>query len=303
MSSAPKNHEAEMLEAFSAMPLSVLRPQTWRSGVIFASPHSGRSYPESFTRRSALPLLALRRNEDAFIDDLFACVPALGAPFLAAKFPRCIVDVNRAPDEIPKKWHKALGIAMPKSRPKNIAARAEAGLGVIPTSLGEGIHIYSHDLGASALLPRLNALYHPYHDTLSELITECSLEFGSVLLIDCHSMPGFAAMGARRPDIILGDCFGKSCHPETMVLIETAFRTRGYSVTRNYPYAGGFVTRHYGKPQSGIQAIQIEINRDLYLNPVTLKPKRGYDRLAQALKLITQDIIDAQKQAIPLAAQ
>ncbi len=301
---APQNiYEAKMLEAFEPA-LTVSAPAHWRSGVIFASPHSGRIYPESFVSRCDLPRLALRRNEDAFIDALFAPAPALGAPLLAANFPRCIVDVNRAPDEMPRHW---IGMAAkePKKRrrAKTIAARADAGLGVIPTSLGESVPIYSEPISPEVAPARLQALYYPYHEALMELITAASLRFGSALLIDCHSMPGFAPMGTRRPDVILGDCFGQSCRLVTLQLLEGAFEKRGYNVARNYPYAGGFVTEHYGKPDSGIETLQIEINRDLYLNPITLKPKRGYDNLAKDIEQIIGEVINARDAQALIAAQ
>jgi len=274
--------EADCLKAFTPA-VTVIKPRLWRSGVIFASPHSGSIYPKAFINRSGLNELALRRNEDAFISELFAPVVEHGAPLLTANFPRCFVDVNRAPDELPFEWNsEAIGRS----------TRAEAGLGVIPTMLSETTKIYKKPLSQRAAWRRLTSLYHPYHDALQELITEASLGFGTALLIDCHSMPGFAPMGSRRPDIILGDRFGVSCHPETIARVDAIFRKQGYNVTRNYPYAGGYVTQHYGKPRAGIEVLQIEINRDLYLNPVTMKKKRGYDALAENLKFIIADIIE-----------
>lgn len=285
--------EADSLKAFGEA-IDILRPQHWRAGVIFASPHSGRLYPDGFLARSAVPLNELRRNEDAFIDDLFAAVADLGAPLLSARFPRCFVDVNRAPDELPQNW---LG----DDRPSTI--RANAGLGVIPTKLSETCEIYKKPLNPRFVKGRLVSLYHPYHDALQGLIAETSLNFGHSLLIDCHSMPGFASMGSRRPDIILGDRFGVSCHPETIEAIEDAFRQLNYTVARNYPYAGGYVTSHYGKPMSGIETVQIEVNRDLYLNPITLKPKRGYQKLVEDLEIIISTIIDSRAQDSALVAQ
>jgi len=285
--------EAECLRNF-APAVKVTKPHIWRSGVIFASPHSGSIYPKAFIARSSLNEQALRRNEDAFITNLFEPVATLGAPLLAAQFPRCFVDVNRAPDELPYEWN-------PEA--KGTSPRAEAGLGVIPTMLSETTSIYKKPLSYRAARKRLAALYHPYHDALQELITEASLSFGSVLLIDCHSMPGFAPMGSRRPDIILGDRFGVSCYPQTIARVEEAFRKRGYNVTRNYPYAGGYVTQHYGKPRAGIEALQIEINRDLYLNPVTMKKKRGYELLADNLEAVIKEIIDGQVQVDQMAAE
>ena len=285
--------EAECLKAFGP-PVSVTKPLYWKSGVIFASPHSGHIYPKAFISRSSLNEQALRRNEDAFISELFAPVVEAGAPLLTANFPRCFVDVNRAPDELPYDWVPNANAASP---------RAQAGLGVIPTMLSETTAIYKRPLSLKAARGRLTALYHPYHDALQELITEASLGFGSALLMDCHSMPGFAPMGSRRPDIILGDRFGVSCHPETIARVDAAFRKQGYNVTRNYPYAGGYVTQHYGKPRAGIEVLQIEINRDLYLNPVTMKKKRSYDALAKNLKSIIADIIEGQAEPALMAAE
>jgi len=290
--------EAECLKAFTPA-IALTKPLFWHGGVIFASPHSGNIYPKAFVSRSGLTEQMLRRNEDAFIAELFAPVVQLGAPLLAAQFPRCFVDVNRAPDELPYAWTSN----DLDSGAKATSPRAEAGLGVIPTMLSETTQIYKKPLSHRAARKRLTALYHPYHDALQELITEASLDFGSVLLIDCHSMPGFAPMGSRRPDIILGDRFGVSCHPETIARVEHAFVKRGYNVTRNYPYAGGYVTQHYGKPHAGIEALQIEINRDLYLNPVTMKKKRGYDGLADNIKAIIKEIIEGQVQFDQMAAE
>jgi len=286
-------YEVACLKAFTPA-VDVLRPKDWRAGVIFASPHSGSIYPEAFLSRSAVPINELRRNEDAYINKLFSVAADYGAPLLSARFPRCFVDVNRAPDELPEIWLED-GVQS--------TIRANSGLGVIPTRLSETMQIYKRPLNARFVRRRLAALYHPYHDALQSLITEASLVFGNSLLIDCHSMPGFAPMGSRRPDIILGDRFGISCHPETISNIETAFRQKNYSVARNYPYAGGFVTSHYGKPMSGIEVVQIEVNRDLYLNPVTLKPKRGFDKLAENLTSIVKTLIESRIQDSVLAAQ
>lgn len=277
------NSSKNMLKDF--MPGHILsRPSIWRAGIIFASPHSGHIYPDSFIEASQLSLDELRRNEDMFIDKLFTPAVSAGAPLLTARFPRCFVDVNRAANEIPQKWSET---------PIDVSARTHAGIGVIPTHINETLPIYSHEPSKLQAMARLDALYHPYHNCLQGVIDESLDIFGHALLIDCHSMPGFAPMGARRPDIVLGDRFGKSCQADTLAMFKALFRQAGYSVAINHPYAGGFVTTHYGHPATGVEAIQIEINRDLYLNPISLTPKRGYDRLAENLKQIILQIIHA----------
>jgi len=270
----------------------------WRAGVIFASPHSGSIYPTALLAQSKLSAHQLRRNEDVYIDHLFQSVVTAGAPFLRALFPRVVVDVNRAADELPPHWDGIIDTPQ-LSQP---TPRAAAGLGVVPTFLSETLPIYNNLPSAADVKARIEQLYHPYHAALQGLISDGLSRFGRVLLVDCHSMPGFAAMGARRPDIILGDRFGTSCHPDTLALCRELFAEFGYSVGVNYPYAGGYVTTHYGHPNDGVEAIQIEVNRDLYVNPVTLAPKSGYVQLLDDLKTITRRIVD---QAVPqdLAAQ
>ena len=263
-------------------PAVIKRAEEWKNGIIFASAHSGSIYPDAFIERTDLAIKQLRRNEDAFITNLFSPAPDLGAPLIEANFPRCFVDVNRASNELPSFW---------QTDGKIISPRAEIGMGVVPTMLSETINIYSEPLSLTAAKIRIKDLYHPYHDALQGLIDEARSLFGKVLLIDCHSMPGFNSMGSRRSDIILGDRFGKSCSPEIVMLIEKLFQGLGYSVSRNYPYAGGFVTKHYGKPYESANALQIEINRDLYLNPITMDKKPGFTSLAKNISRIINSII------------
>ena len=282
---APRDADTEALRAL--LPgHEVARPAAWRAGVVFASPHSGSIYPQAFRDCSVLSAAQLRRNEDMFVDRLVAPCVAAGAPLLSARFPRCYVDVNRAPTELPQDWSVS---------PIKETARAAAGLGVVPTHLGERTPIYRKPPSRAQAHARLRELYDPYHAALAGLIRESQARFGQCLLVDCHSMPGFAPMGSRRPDIILGDRFGRACAAETLSHLRALFQQEGYSVAVNYPYAGGFITEHYGRPALGVEAVQVEINRDLYLNPVTLAPKRGYDRLADALGRITAQVIAARE--------
>ncbi len=275
-------------------PIALTLPETRESCAIFCSPHSGNHYPADFISRSDQPLSGLRRNEDAFIDKLFAPTAIYGAPLLAARFPRSFVDVNRAEDELPQKW-------LPRGQTATM--RADSGLGVIPLALGQNQPIYRRPLRASAVKARIETLYRPYHAALRALLRESQEQFGRALLVDCHSMPGFSISGTRRADIILGDRYGTSCRPETISRIEALFTALQYSVTRNYPYAGSYVTSHYGQPHDGVEALQIEINRDLYLNPVTLKPKRDYERLAEDLDVIIRGIISSEPASSLMAAE
>lgn len=265
----------------------IAHPSKWRAGVVFASPHSGDIYPKDLLDRSNLSQHQLRKNEDIFIDHLFESAVEAGAPLLRALFPRVVVDVNRAETELPSHWDALI------DRPEyqHPTPRAAAGLGVVPTYLSETLPIYNRLPDIKDVSNRLMTLYHPYHAALTGLLKTSVSRFGRALLVDCHSMPGFAPMGSRRPDIILGDRFGTSCHADTLGMLRQLFTQAGYSVGINYPYAGGYTTSHYGKPDEGVEAIQIEINRDLYVNPVTLSRKSGYATLSEDLQRITHEIV------------
>lgn len=287
--SRSKYLEADSLSAFDR-PIRVNKPESWTTPIIFSSPHSGRLYPDSFVSRSKHDLNTLRRNEDAYVDELYDFAPLIGAPILSALFPRSFVDVNRAEDELPSQW---IGEDTPTT------VRADMGLGVVPTMIGENQPIYKRQLKPWAVKCRIQSLYRPYHAALRELIRDGIARFGQVLLIDCHSMPGFRASGQRRADIVLGDRYGTSCHSDTIEQIHGAFACRDYVVTRNHPYAGSFITSHYGRPSEGVEAIQIELNRDLYLHPDTLETKPGYDTLRSDLEAILREI--AQLRTEPMA--
>lgn len=238
--------------------------------IVCASPHSGRCYPEALLTRARLTKPQLRQSEDAYVDELFSSASDIGISLISARFPRCFVDVNRAEDELPPGW---------AGRSRKSTPRADAGLGVIPTHIAQDTPIYTLPLPENVRHGRIIKLYRPYHAALKDLLGESLNLHGQVLLLDCHSMPGSSVMRSRRPDIILGDNYGKACAPETLMQIENAFTKRGYTVARNHPYAGGFVTQTYGQPDEGLETVQIEINRDLYMNAVTLSKTAGFEKL------------------------
>ena len=242
-------------------------PRRQTAPVVVASPHSGSVYPASFLAQAAVPLAALRRAEDAFVDDLFSAAPALGIPFLAARFPRSFVDANREPYELDPGMFEG-----PLPRPLNHrTTRVAAGLGMIPRVAASGEAIYRDRVPASEIEHRLETCWRPYHTALTDLVEQTFHRFGAALLIDAHSMPSSAStVGARdrdhRVDIVLGDNHGEACAPELMDWAERWFLSQGLRVQRNQPYAGGFTTQRYGRPGIGRHALQIEINRALYMN-------------------------------------
>jgi N-formylglutamate amidohydrolase len=235
--------------------------------VVVASPHSGSAYPAPFLSQAAVPLNALRRAEDAFVDELFAAAPSLGMPFLAARFPRSYVDANREPYELDPGMFEG-----PLPRPLNHrTTRVAAGLGMIPRVAASGEAIYRNRVPSNEIERRLASCWRPYHAALSGLVEQTHRQFGGVLLIDAHSMPSSASVvGSRdrdhRVDIVLGDNHGESCAAGLVGRAEQWLASRGLKVERNQPYAGGFTTQRYGRPGSGRHALQIEINRALYMD-------------------------------------
>lgn len=255
------------VKALAEWPFEIMRPQHWSAPFIFTSPHSGNVYPESFVALSRLDSLALRRSEDAFVDELFASVPEHGACFLTARFPRAYVDVNRAESELDPEMFEGGEAAHATN-----SARVNAGLGVIPRVVRDGMEIYRKRLPVAEAAFRLEAFYKPYHLALSALLIEAKARFGTALLIDCHSMPPVAP----GHDVVIGDRHGLACAPELSDGIEAALNEAGFSVARNNPYAGGFTTSHYGRPADDIHAVQIELNRGLYLTDKKIEKSAGF---------------------------
>ncbi|MGH6959854.1 MAG: N-formylglutamate amidohydrolase, partial [Dongiaceae bacterium] len=268
-------------------PLEVVMPAEQTVPVVFASPHSGADYPTDFVAGSRLAFAALRRSEDSFVDELFAAAPAHGAPLLRALFPRAFIDPNREPFELdPGMFEDALPAYANTASP-----RVAAGLGTIAKVVASGEDIYAGPLRFAEAQRRIELYYRPYHAALHEVLTATRARFGACLLVDCHSMPSVGApmerdAGRPRVDFVLGDCHAASCAALVIDRAEVVLRDLGYNVARNTPYSGGFVTEHYGRPADGLHALQIEINRGLYMDEVAISRGPGFAALAERLKTL-----------------
>ncbi len=264
--------------------LEVLRPARQTVPLVFASPHSGTDYPPEFVAGARLDPLALRRSEDLFVDRLFLAAPERGAPLLRALFPRAFIDPNREPYELdPAMFEDAL-----PDYANTGSARVAAGLGTIARVVANGQEIYRRKLRFAEAAERIETYYRPYHRTLEELVGETHERFGSALLVDCHSMPSVGGpmdpdAGRGRADFVIGDCYGSACAELVVETIEGALRGMGFAVLRNRPYAGGFTTSHYGRPRTGRHAVQIEVNRALYMDETTIEAHPGLAALAEKL--------------------
>ncbi len=267
------------------LPFCLWRPALRAAPVIFASPHSGRDYPPEFVAQARLDAIGLRRSEDSFVDELFAQAPAHGMPLLAATFPRAFCDPNREAWELdPAMFEGPLPTWV-----NTASARVGAGLGTIARIVASGEAIYRDKLPFAEAERRVAEYWQPYHDCLAALIEETRAEFGSSLLIDCHSMPAHGATtraGARGVDFVLGDAFGTSCMPRITKRVEEVLTGLGYVVRRNDPYAGGYVTRHYGRPRERTHALQIEIARSLYMDEARIERLPVFDAVRADLSLL-----------------
>ena len=278
-------------------PYRVAEPQQLLTGVVFSSPHSGRAYFSDFVEGSVLKLAQLRISEDAYVDDLFRSAISLGAPLISAVAPRAFLDLNRRPTELDPVLVEGAA-EVPHS------SRVAAGLGVVPRVVAEGVPIYEHRLSAAEATSRLTYWHTPYHKRLGRLLERARRTFGAALLIDCHSMPSSALSRSYRPqtaEIILGDRFGSSAPPEFVERIEAAFRSAGFSVARNAPFAGGYITERYGRPAANVSAIQIEIDRSLYLDEREVRRNAKFDSVVETLRPVIAEIcglISAQPDAL-----
>ena len=268
----------------------VREPATQTIPFVFNSPHSGNRYPADFLAASALDALSIRRSADHYVDELFADAPELGAPLLAAHFPRAYLDVNREPYELDPRMFDG-----PLPPYVNIGSlRVAGGLGTIPRIVAENMLIYRKRMTVEEGLSRIETIYKPYHACLRRLIAHTHTRFGLAVLIDCHSMPGNIRLPTSdlRPDFIIGDRYGTSASAELSRAALQFLDGMGFVAVRNKPYAGGFITEHYGRPVRGLHALQIEINRALYVDELTLEKRPDFPLIAAALSTFMRQMAD-----------
>lgn len=285
----------------SGQAYSIEMPQMWQSRVVIASPHSGANYPDSFVKQSILDPKRLRSSEDAFVDRLFAAAPRLGMPLLTAQMPRAFVDLNRSSEEL----DPAL-IDGAVKRGQN--PRVASGLGVIPRVVSNGRTIYRGKIPMSEARARIDNYWFPYHEALQRLLDASRARFGETILIDCHSMPheaveGLSPRATHRPEIVLGDRFGAAADGWIMDRVEAAFAGAGFRVARNSPFAGAYITQTYGRPSRRQHAIQVEIDRSLYMNEAEIAPNEDFDIIRARLNRALSEIAVIGAEDCPLAAE
>ncbi|MGH1412912.1 MAG: N-formylglutamate amidohydrolase [Pelagimonas sp.] len=262
-------------------------PDAFTSCVVFASPHSGRDYPWSFLRGTVLDDHTIRSSEDAFVDRLFDCVPQFGAAFLRAGAPRAYVDLNRASDELDPALIE--GVSKRSHNP-----RIASGLGVVPRVVANGRAIYRGKLPMAEADRRIARIWKPYHDKLTDLLAQSRAQFGCSVLIDCHSMPHEAVRNTTSkgapPQIVIGDRFGASAASDVVDQVEAAFERVGLRVARNAPFAGAYIAQHYGRPSQNQHAIQIEIDRSVYMDEAAVRPNGDFHTFRKVLRGVTAEL-------------
>jgi len=264
-------------------------PQVLLSPIVFASPHSGRNYSDDFLKSSVLDELTIRSSEDAHVDQLIDFIPKMGAPLLLAKAPRAYVDMNRAADELDPALINDLQILAQNPR-------ITSGLGVIPRVVSNARAIYRGKLSKQDALARIDQYWTPYHKALQRLLARAHARFGYSLLIDMHSMPHDAVARLGKPnkgiEVVLGDRYGASADIVWGDLIEQAFACNGFRVSRNVPFAGAYITQHYGQPARSKHVVQVEIDRTLYLDEGNVRPSENFEIMKTRLKGVLGKVIE-----------
>ncbi|MEM7750501.1 MAG: N-formylglutamate amidohydrolase [Pseudomonadota bacterium] len=274
-------------------PFVVRAPRVQTSPFVFCSPHSGDVYPEAFVNASQLDPAALRKSEDCYVDELFAATVEHGAPLIHARFPRAYLDLNREPYELDPEL-----FAEPLPEFSNSQTmRVVGGLGTIARIVSDSDEIYSGTIPLAVALQRIERLYKPFHAALGQLIENTRELFGYAVLVDCHSMPSTSSSypAAIRPEFVIGDRFGTSCDVRMTRAMRTILVKLGHQVQLNRPYAGGFITEHYGQPKDDVHALQIEINRGLYLDEASLQKSRNFEQFQSQMS----EVIARTTQLIP----
>ncbi len=259
---------------------TIVDPASLTSGVVFALPHSGRDYGVSFLNQSILDKISIRSSEDAFLDQLIDGIEKYGAPKIVANAPRAFIDLNRSTDELDPALISGI-----KNNIRN--PRISSGLGVIPRVVSHGKEIYRGKLSLEQAQSRIEYYWKPYHEDLSNLLKRARSIYGQSLLIDMHSMPHEAVSTQssfiKAPEIVVGDRFGMSSDPEFTNLIVSILKQHGFRVAKNTPFAGAFITKHHGKIKERTHAIQLEIDRSLYMDEEQILPNSGFEKLKSQL--------------------
>lgn len=268
-------------------PVVIRRPREQTAPIVISSPHSGRYYPPDLTAATRLDPRTLRKSEDCFVDDLYAAAPDCGLPLIAANYARAYLDCNREPFE----WDPAMFAERLPAYANTLSPGVRIGFGTIARRVSPHDDIYAGKLTIAEAERRVRRIHRPYHQALKDALDRSMALFPQTFLIDAHSMPRLPASEGRAPaQIVLGDRYGTSAAPWFVDKVHRFLADRGYLVARNRPYAGGFITQSYGRPGKGCHALQIEVDRSLYMNETGMTKTAGFDRLREDITDLLREL-------------
>jgi N-formylglutamate amidohydrolase len=256
------------------------------SSVVISLPHSGRFYPPDMVAASRLCAHDLRASEDALVDELLG-FEGLEVAAIRLNVARAFCDVNRHALELDE---RLIDGALPRGSFAK-SARVRSGFGVVARCVTDGVEIYQGRLSMTEVAARLAQIHAPYHQKLAQLLAETREKVGKCLLLDCHSMPATVAKthAGRAIDVVLSNQNGVASTGATLTRMADYFTSNGLKVARNDPFLGGYILQRHADPKAGIEGVQVEINRALYVNEKTYEPTTGFAAMAAVLRtLITR---------------
>jgi N-formylglutamate amidohydrolase len=275
-------------------------PSKW----LITSPHSGHYYPRDFILKSKLDSQQLRLSEDMHIDALLVDAPQAGASLLLATYPRAYVDLNREPYELDASMFSD---QLPDFVNKD-STRVLGGLGTIAKNVTERLEIYDRPLVFSEAEQRIEKIYFPFHTCLKQQIETARDFWGKAYLLDVHSMPSNAVRKYKggksgSVDFVLGNRHGRSCDADIYDVVYDFLTDAGYYVEKNKPYAGGYITEHYGNPSEGFHTLQLEVNRKLYMNETSYDLLGNSDEIRNLFSDLVSTLINKTHEKRPKAAE
>lgn len=264
--------------------------------VLLSVPHAGRAYDTAVLTGLRVPFASTLPLEDRHADRLTDAALAARVPTIIADTPRLMIDLNRAPDDIdPESVLGGFGRGIPAS------AKARAGLGLVPTRLWGVGPLWRKAIDPADIATRIRSVHAPYHAAIAAGLESARQRYGTALLIDLHSMPPIA--GDDAPDIVIGDRFGSSAATQVTATAEAVLKGLGFRVAINAPYAGGYIITRHAAPQSSIHALQIEVDRRLYLDAALSEPSEGLARLQKAVLTLVESLAEEMMGRFAAAAE
>jgi len=280
------DHPAPRFPTHSDTGFDLYGPAVPDRPLIISVPHAGRDYQNDLLAAAQVPLRILNRLEDRWVDLLAHPLIARGFTVIVARTPRALVDLNRHEREI----DPGMIADLPRDAALQSSAKLRGGLGLFPRRLPGAHELWRRPMPWAEARRRIDRLHRPYHAALGRMMAAAREAHGHAILIDLHSMPPLAltAAGQPAPTMVLGDRFGRSASARLMTLAADVATGHGMSVAQNHPYAGDHMIDRHGRPEQGLHALQVEIDRALYLDATLDRPGPGVARMQAVVTGIAQ---------------